>query len=88
METTEERALFGGAIVASVPSRFIDVRYFTHLIQVIKILTIFYSNFREVPDNQEVLVDEKTDQSLIVELLSMDDIPDSEVIITTNFHNF
>ncbi len=39
-----------------------------------------YSNFREIPDNQEVLVDEKTDQSLIVELLSMDDTPDSEVI--------
>ena len=53
------RDLFGGAIVADVPERFIDV-----------------SNFRVVPDNQELMCDIDTDQSIIVELLSLvSDVP-------------
>lgn len=44
--------LFGGAMSAAIPARFVDA-----------------SRFREVPDNQEVLVDPDTDQSIIVEIL-------------------
>lgn len=50
------RALFGGAITAAIPQRFVDV-----------------SNFRVIPDNQEVLADIDSDQSIIVELLSLVD---------------
>ena len=50
------RKLYGGAIVADIPSRFIDI-----------------SMFREVPDNQEVYADVDTDESVIVELLELDD---------------
>lgn len=50
------RKLYGGAIVADVPARFLDI-----------------SMFREVPDNQEVYADVNTDESVIVELLELDD---------------
>eukprot|EP00029_Vermamoeba_vermiformis_P005785 TRINITY_DN2102_c0_g1_i1.p1 TRINITY_DN2102_c0_g1~~TRINITY_DN2102_c0_g1_i1.p1 ORF type:complete len:193 (-),score=62.05 TRINITY_DN2102_c0_g1_i1:164-742(-) len=46
------RQLFGGALVAGVPTRFDDV-----------------SDFRQVPDNQEVFSDPARDQSVIIELL-------------------
>eukprot|EP00475_Leptophrys_vorax_P026014 TRINITY_DN36442_c0_g1_i1.p1 TRINITY_DN36442_c0_g1~~TRINITY_DN36442_c0_g1_i1.p1 ORF type:complete len:251 (+),score=16.42 TRINITY_DN36442_c0_g1_i1:274-1026(+) len=44
--------LFGGAILADIPTRFQDV-----------------SDFREVPDNQEVFADGARDESVVVELL-------------------
>lgn len=50
------RQLYGGAIVADVPARFLDI-----------------SMFREVPDNQEVYADVNTDESVIVELLELDE---------------
>ena len=50
------RKLYGGAIVADVPARFLDI-----------------SMFREVPDNQEVYADVNTDESVIVELLELDE---------------
>ena len=54
------RGLYGGAITAEVPDRFVDV-----------------SQFRDIPDNQEVLCDIDTDQSVIVELLSLvEDVSD------------
>ena len=47
-----ERELFGGAILASFPARYVDV-----------------SDFRPVPDNQEVWTDANRDESVIVEIL-------------------
>lgn len=48
----DNRKLFGGAIEASIPSRFIDV-----------------SDFRPVPDHQEVFSDEAAEQSIIIEIV-------------------
>lgn len=48
----DSRKLFGGAIEASIPSRFIDV-----------------SDFRPVPDHQEVFSDEAAGQSIIIEIV-------------------
>jgi len=36
------------------------------------------SGFRQVPDNQEVFTDVKTDQSIIIELLSIENVPNEE----------
>ena len=44
--------LFGGAISAHLPTRYVDV-----------------SDFRPVPDNQEVWTDASVDESVIVEIL-------------------
>lgn len=54
--------LFGGAIVAPIPSSFMDA-----------------SQFRQIPDNQEVFVDTKTQQSMIVELLEQVDQKDEKI---------
>ena len=48
-EPTVQRDLFGGAIVAAFPARYLDV-----------------SDFRPVPDNQEVWTDANKDESVIV----------------------
>ena len=50
----DNRKLFGGAIEAQIPSRFIDV-----------------SDFRPVPDHQEVFSDEAADQSIIIEIVEL-----------------
>ncbi len=48
--------LYGGACLLSIPSRFIDI-----------------SQFRQISDHQEVFADsEKTDQSIIVEIVEYD----------------
>ncbi|SPO26364.1 uncharacterized protein UTRI_03953 [Ustilago trichophora] len=52
--STENRALFGGAITVDLPKGFIDA-----------------SDFRQVPDNQEVLLRQDSDISLIVEVLQL-----------------
>lgn len=52
LEPFVERELFGGAILASFPARYVDV-----------------SDFRPVPDNQEVWTDANRDESVIVEIL-------------------
>jgi hypothetical protein len=54
--------LFGGAIVAPIPSSFMDA-----------------SQFRQIPDNQEVFVDTKTQQSMFVELLEQVDQKDEKI---------
>ncbi|SPO26662.1 uncharacterized protein UTRI_03953_B [Ustilago trichophora] len=52
--STENRALFGGAITVDLPKGFVDA-----------------SDFRQVPDNQEVFVRQDSDISLIVEVLQL-----------------
>lgn len=49
---TLKRKLFGGAIEASIPDRFVDV-----------------SDFRPVPDHQEIFSDEGAEQSVIIEIV-------------------
>jgi hypothetical protein len=69
---TDLRQLFGGALVASVPARFDDVRCAALKNVANNIVLIFYyfsSDFRQVPDNQEVFSDPARDQSVIIELL-------------------
>jgi hypothetical protein len=51
-EPTTRRDLFGGAISADLPSRYVDV-----------------SDFRPIPDNQEVWADASRDESVVVEIL-------------------
>ena len=51
-EPTTSRPLFGGALSANFPDRYVDV-----------------SDFRPVPDNQEVWTDAERDESVIVEIL-------------------
>eukprot|EP01113_Clastostelium_recurvatum_P049509 TRINITY_DN9183_c0_g1_i2.p1 TRINITY_DN9183_c0_g1~~TRINITY_DN9183_c0_g1_i2.p1 ORF type:complete len:195 (+),score=35.93 TRINITY_DN9183_c0_g1_i2:80-664(+) len=55
-QTYTLRPLFGGAMEASIPPRFLDL-----------------SDIRQTPDNQEVLVDGDSEQSVIVEILSLAD---------------
>jgi hypothetical protein len=64
LQTLERRELFGGALEVHLPSRFIDI-----------------SSIRDVPDNQEIFADSKsTDQSFIIELLSMsEDVRDENI---------
>ena len=55
--------LFGGAISAQFPARYVDV-----------------SDFRPVPDNQEVWTDADKDESVIVEIVErVDDGPSDDV---------
>ncbi|KAF6263329.1 hypothetical protein COO60DRAFT_455417 [Scenedesmus sp. NREL 46B-D3] len=54
--------LYGGAIAAQFPNRFVDV-----------------SDFRPVPDHQEVWADGASDQSIVVEIAEHSDVPDSNV---------
>ncbi|GAM27938.1 hypothetical protein SAMD00019534_111140 [Acytostelium subglobosum LB1] len=62
--TSDQRELYGGAIHATVPIRFIDV-----------------AQIRRIPDHQELLVDDKTDQSIIIELLERQEhVPDDQSI--------
>ena len=51
-EPASWRPLFGGALSADLPDRYVDV-----------------SDFRPVPDNQEVWTDAERDESVIVEIL-------------------
>ncbi|KAJ3055593.1 hypothetical protein HK097_010017 [Rhizophlyctis rosea] len=82
---TTRRDLFGGAIKAFVPTSFVDIRQRPpwQLRLYSSILTYFCSTIREVPDHQEVLVDQSTDQSLIVEILELADCPAEEA---ASFH--
>ena len=54
--------LFGGAISAQFPARYVDV-----------------SDFRPVPDNQEVWTDADKDESVIVEIVEWNDGPSDDV---------
>ena len=54
--------LFGGAISAQLPARYVDV-----------------SDFRPVPDNQEVWTDADKDESVIVEIVEWNDGPSDDV---------
>lgn len=59
------RELYGGAIKALIPERFVDV-----------------SEFRQVPDHQEVFSDPVTDESIIIEILEREQLPDNEAIVS------
>ncbi|WIA22949.1 hypothetical protein OEZ86_009880 [Tetradesmus obliquus] len=61
-ETWRPVELYGGAIIAQFPERFVDV-----------------SDFRPVPDHQEVWADGASDQSIVVEIAEHSDVPDSNV---------
>ena len=65
--------LFGGSIKTVIPSNFLDARYhpFPHD-------TNLNSNFRSVPDNQEVFVSNVDETSIIFDILERVDAPDSE----------
>lgn len=73
---TADRPLFGGAALCAIPPRFTDIRYIFVLI--ICVLVIFDSDFREVPDNQEVFADARADQSIIIEFV--EPLPGVQVI--------
>lgn len=61
------RPLFGGAMTAALPLRFVDV-----------------SDFRQVPDSQEVFADASSDQSIITEVLDM--IADADATMAAEAH--
>jgi hypothetical protein len=65
------RPLFGGAIKASIPPHFLDARFPPFLLQ------LTGSNFRDVPDNQEVFVSNLSETSLIFDILERVDVPDN-----------
>ncbi|RKP11141.1 hypothetical protein THASP1DRAFT_27058 [Thamnocephalis sphaerospora] len=58
------RDLYGGALRAMVPERFVDIRQVDG-----RLVTL---QLREVPDHQEVFADTETEESVIVELLELD----------------
>lgn len=65
------RALFGGSIKANIPPTFLDARYLSQI-------TFFdNSNFRQIPDNQEVFVSNQDETSIIFDVLERVDAPDS-----------
>ncbi|KAL9932284.1 hypothetical protein V8E36_008763 [Tilletia maclaganii] len=72
-DATSQRPLFGGAIVADVPTSWRDVSDF----------------FRQVPDNQEVFVSPDSDPtgeaSLIVEVLQRVEAADPEAAVRYHF---
>ena len=61
--------LFGGAIVAPVKNTFLDARLECHSMYHGEPTTLTFfcstSQFRQIPDTQEVFVDMNTQQSLI-----------------------
>jgi hypothetical protein len=44
------------------------------------------SEVRQIPDNQEVLVHEETDQSIVIELLEYEEAVDGEQAVKHHFH--
>jgi hypothetical protein len=54
-DPSKKTPLFGGAISAQLPARYVDV-----------------SDFRPVPDNQEVWTDADKDESVIVEIVRVE----------------
>lgn len=74
--------LFGGSIVAELPSRFTDVRsVFSSARPVnIAVLTGICSNIRQVPDHQEVYLDSEGFTSIVVEILERVDKPDPDAL--------
>lgn len=73
--------LFGGAITASLPSTFADVRYVIEITSDIPFtLTWFDSEIRQVPDNQEVYLDKDGFTSIVVEILERVEKPDIEAL--------
>jgi hypothetical protein len=65
--------LFGGSIKTDIPPNFLDARYppFPHEANL-------DSNFRSIPDNQEVFVSNLDETSIIFDILERVDAPDSE----------
>ena len=70
----QERQLFGGAVLASLPAQFQVRAPRRH--GGARTLTAAQdaSALREVPDNQEVWVDAESDASLIVELVELEGV--------------
>jgi hypothetical protein len=62
--------LFGGAIKASIPTHFLDARFSPYISK------LTASNFRDVPDNQEVFVSNLSETSLIFDILEHVNTPD------------
>ena len=62
-DPSKKTPLFGGAISAQLPARYVDI-----------------SDFRPLPDNQEVWTDADKDESVIVEIVErVDDGPSDDV---------
>lgn len=59
--------LFGGAIIADLPSTFFDVRYAVQRVSIISWL-IKPSTMRQVPDSQEVYRDKGSFTSIIFDI--------------------
>lgn len=92
-EELVQRDLFGGYCEAVFPKRFIDVRYDRRPSVFFAAWGVggshtrcrgewwtCYSDFRQVPDNQEVYTDAETDQSIIVEFVEQqDDVPPGDL---------
>ncbi len=71
--------LFGGAITASLPSTYADVRSATNSTMKETHLT-HDSEIRQVPDNQEVYLDTNGFASIVVDILERVEKPDTEAL--------
>jgi Ran-interacting Mog1 protein len=67
------RDLFDGAIKTCIPSTYLDARYPSLLLS-----ACWCSNFREVPDNQEIFVSAEDDSSIMVDVLEFVPVPGEE----------
>jgi hypothetical protein len=64
--------LFGGAIKAAIPSNAVDASYVTSSLKAISSTTpcaTVLSDFRQVPDTQELFIFPDTNVSMIIEVL-------------------
>lgn len=63
--------LYGGAITCDLPAKFADVRFVVHPLcaQLVLVLTLYQcSKLRQVPDNQEVWIDQDGFTSIIFDI--------------------
>jgi len=68
--TATTRELFDGAIKTRIPSNFLDVRCF------LQKYMADVSDFRDVPDNQEIFVSTKDESSIMIDILEYVDAQD------------
>jgi hypothetical protein len=71
MTTFRSTPLFGGALIADLPSTFRDVRWSDLPLDNTcwVIITEDHSNIRQVPDNQEVYLDKESLTSIVFDIL-------------------
>jgi hypothetical protein len=89
MSSFTTRPLYGGAIIASLPSAFRDARSLLYIPRLYHKpqLTPFHSTIREIPDNQEVYLDADGYASITFDILEHVPEPSNEDALTYHFED-